>query len=250
MAYGKRTLQILGCISLILLATSVSQASSIIAVTTPFTGTDSINWGSVGDQGASVPNSTLPGGSFTTGGGNAIAIDFSANIDGLIVSAGGTGQDTWQGGYNPSGTLLLSTNVDVQDYPSPVIPDTLTLTFTNPISEIGVYLQVDDYTDAFTGTISTTSDGGGSSSVLSSGGTGTQVFLGLQDTNGSFITSVTFSATQSIPGGTPDWFVLGPAQLESSNGTITGQVPEPGSILLMAGGIAVLAWKARKRARA
>jgi hypothetical protein len=46
MTYGKRTIQILGAISLILLVNSVAQAG-IIDITSPFTNNDTGNWGNL-----------------------------------------------------------------------------------------------------------------------------------------------------------------------------------------------------------
>jgi len=254
MTNGKRTLQILGSIAVIILVASVAQAGTLNVTTTPFTGNDAAPWTGSG-----------PLSSFTVvTGGNVIGISFSnAGFgDGAIFDSGGGGSYGWTiGTVFPSGTLLLGTNNSASINPANVQIDTLTLTFVNPVSAVGAYIQDYDYSQPFTATVSTTSDGTYTSPAESSGVNGNPLFIGITDGSGTAdIYNITFSTSQPTSGGTPDYFVIGAAQFNDGNGTIItpptppnnppAGTPEPASLMMVGGGIAGLAWKARKRVRA
>jgi len=246
MTESKRTLQILGCVALVLIVASVAQAGTITQVTTPFTGSDSFNWSVIGGPGASVTSS---GSTFyeSTSLTDTVAVTFSDGANGIVYQDNGD----YTGGY-PVISYLLSTDDVLSSHNSPQT-DTLTLHFSTSISEFGVYLQSYDYNDPFNGTI-TTNSGATFTVDQTTGGAGNQIFLGVQSTS-SDISSITFSMTQTAAGGTPDYFVIGPAQFDSTGSgtpitTPTSATPEPSTMVMMAGGLAALAWKARKRVRA
>jgi hypothetical protein len=260
MTKGRKAWQFLGCSVLILLLAAAAQAGTLNVTTTPFTGTDSVGWGStVGCLSASCVPPAGVGYSFTSGALNGVTVSFSTTDiapltsndgEGGVYEAGGGGSFEWQiGSIFTSGTFLLGTDLNTSDQPNNPLEDTMTLTFSEGVSAVGVYIQDFDQTDSFSATVGTTSDGGYTSPSESSGANGGAFFIGIYDESGNpDIFNISFSTTQSASGGTPGYFVIGAAQLEgNTTGTTT---PEPGTILLMAGGLAALAWKARKRVRA
>ncbi|HEX3746583.1 MAG TPA: hypothetical protein VHW09_21750 [Bryobacteraceae bacterium] len=249
--FGK-TWQYLGCGAAIMLSAAIAQAGTIVVTTTPFSGNDSVSWGTQDylDPGASPTRSSF---AFASGA-NTVTVSFSnpANPmqgDGIVGVAGGSGAFGWTiGAIFTSGTSLLGTNNNTSSNPNNVVGDTMTLTFATPVSEFGTYIQNFDQTDPFTVTIS--ANGSPVSPSESSGANGNAFFIGVMDQSGTAsINSITLTTTQSVTGGTPDYFVIGTSQFNNGNGTVTS-TPEPASVLFMAGGVALIGWKARKRARA
>ena len=259
MKKGGRTWQFLGCSVLILLFTVAAQAGTLNILTTPFIGNDSIGWGpAVGclqSVGCVPPNGV--GTSFHSAG-NTINVSFASddftlqpnNGEGGVFEAGGGGSFEWQiGTIFVSGTFLLGTNLNTSLEPNNALDDTMTLTFTNAVNAVGAYIQDFDQTDSFSATVFANGDSVHSFTEGPSAN-GNAFFIGIYDTSGTAdINSISFTTSQPASGGTPSYFVIGTALFNDGNGTIT-TIPEPATLLMMGGGLAVLAWKARKRVRA
>lgn len=232
MTEGGRTSKFLtGSIFILLLAAS-GQAGTLNFTTTPFTGTDQVSWGSsLGTLGS--PDNV--GYTFSSTGGNDVTVSFSNPVsatdgDGAVFEAGGSTFGWPSGSVFTSGSFLLGTNLNTSVEPGTPQVDFMTLSFSNPVSAIGVYIQDLDTTDPFSVRVSTASNGGFSSPAESSGANGGAIFIGIYDLSGTNdISSITFSTTQSASGGTPDDFVIGTAQL----GPAISPVPEPRSVLLL-----------------
>jgi hypothetical protein len=190
-------------------------------------------------------------GSFVTNGsslvtsGNTVTFTsgFSDGDSGQTwIDNGLSGGTSFNGGFT-NGEYLVSTT----DNQAPSTPDTLTLTLTNAVSEFGLYVEEFDYQNNFTATISTD---GGSVSYTSPTSTGDPVFVGLVSTSAN-ITSITLSTGGPEAG----YFLIGEAYFQDGNGTQTppnnppSGTPEPASMMMVGGGIAALAWKARRRVR-
>jgi hypothetical protein len=115
------------------------------------------------------------------------------------------------------------------------------------LSEFGVYVQDWATNTAFTATIA--ADGGSPCATCTfTSSNGNAIWVGIGDSTGPGITSVTIDVTD---GGVDDhYFAIGPVALqEGGTHTNDNPTPEPASILLMAGGVAALAWKARQGCR-
>jgi hypothetical protein len=130
--------------------------------------------------------------------------------------------------------------------------DALTLSFGTHIEAFGALIQDFSYSSPFDVFVSI--NGGTTLGVneFEYTSSGNPVFIGVQDLTGSNISSLAISIPNSSDGGTagdPGYFALGQATI-IQNGTIVTTTPEPGSLLLMAGGLAAIAWTVRKRARA
>jgi len=242
MKKGTSWWQLVGCISLILLVTSVAQADSFQYISSVSGGTVSTaNWNTIGGNSYSLtqpPTAFASGSTTQASNGNTIAI---TDTNGVTLTWYEQGNN-WQGGGGAnnfsSGELLIGTyNPTSAEEPGL----TLTLTFTQDIQEFLVDVQ-DNQALTFDASISVN---GGQASYSVPTSSGNPVALGVYDQTGADISSVTISVPT---GGSPGWFALGTADLVGS--VTNSAVPEPGSLLLMAGGIAALAWKARKRSRA
>ena len=97
--YGKRTLQVFGCIGLVLSMTSIAQASAI-EVTSPFTGNDSIDWG---NYGSGLGSSVTSGSTTLTADSQTVVISFSDGDPGVIFQENpSTGTYNFQGGFATS----------------------------------------------------------------------------------------------------------------------------------------------------
>ena len=153
---AKRTCQILSCIGLIPSMSVIAQASAITD-NTPFSGNDSINWG---NYGSGLGSSVTSGSTILTAASQTVTISFSDGSPGLIYEENpNPGTYNFQGGFSTSPSpYLLNTN-DFLDN-----PDQLTLTFSTPISEFGVYVEAYDYTHDFS--ISLTSNDGSTTNTV------------------------------------------------------------------------------------
>lgn len=249
MKKGDRTWQFLGCGTLILIATGIAQAGTLTVTTTPFTGNGSASWGSQDylDPGASPTRGSYV---FVTGSDN-ITVSFSnptnpMDGEGIVAQAGATGTFGWSNGFFSPGTALLGNNNNTSIYPANPVTDDMTLTFSTPVSAVGAYIQ--DFDQQYPFTVTLNGNGTTLSPVISST-SGNPIFVGIVDSSGTAdITSITFHTSTTSSGGSPDYFAIGTAQFNVGNGTVT-TVPEPASLAFMAGGLALLGWKARKRVR-
>ncbi|HUB79933.1 MAG TPA: PEP-CTERM sorting domain-containing protein [Bryobacteraceae bacterium] len=262
MTKGGKTRRFLGCSWFILLLPAIAQAGTLNVTLNPFPGTDSFAWGtSVGYLGTPAPLPDNLGYTFESlGSTNSATVSFSSTDlpdpltitdgEGAIFEAGSGGTFNWPvGSVFTSGSFLLGTNLNSSLEPDSAQQDTMTLTLSQPVSAFGIFIQDFDTADSFSATIGTTSDGG-ASFTQSSGSDGSAFFIGLYDVNGDAdISDIELTTTQAANNGTPGYFVIGAAQFNQGNETVSS-VPEPGTILLAAGGLAALGWKARKRVRA
>ncbi len=219
----------------------VAQADTFTQLTnvTQITGTpDTVVWSSIGTDDTPVVSGVT---SATTIGGKTIGISFSDSGSGLVYVQGSS-TTGWFGG----GTTIGWTNQYLlgTDDTSPATPDRLTLTFSTPVSEFGALIEAWAYSQPFVASIV---DINGSASSISVSSTSAPMFLGVDDTSGANITSLTFDVTGS---GSDHDFALGPGTMVFGAGSPPPNgpsAPEPASLLLMGSGIAALLWKARKR---
>ena len=234
----------------LLFGASLAQASDVFTpITAPgqFTPNDTATWGNL--NGASVFDSeNIVAGSNTslTNLLKIVTITFTLAPPpyGQVVCDGsGCG---WTSGTIPVSTWLLTTHA-ANGAPPPF--DQLTLTFTTPISAFGTYIQDQSYTTQFNATL-TTNNGG--SANFTSDANGDPMYIGIQDTTaGGTFSSVTIDVPSGATGVEIHYFAIGQADLVNGPGPSgPSGVPEPGSIMLVASGIAGLVWKARKHIRA
>ena len=246
MKLNGKILQLLSCTTLIMIASSGAQASTTQLFST-FANNDSANWQNLGlglgqcVGTASAGFCTTP--SFvntvsSTPGGHTLTISFSSPNGQIWQDETTNSSLTFNGGFPVNQYLLAS------DDPSGT--DTLTINFSTAISAFGVYIQEFDYvTQSFSASIG--SDDGSTYTVGPTTTSSSPVFIGLADSgNQANIHSITITTSSS---GEQGDFVIGTAIFNDGNATVVS-TPEPGSILLMAGGLAALGFKLRKRARA
>ena len=236
--YGKRTLQVFGCIGLVLSMTSIAQASAI-EVTSPFTGNDSIDWG---NYGSGLGSSVTSGSTTLTADSQTVVISFSDGDPGVIFQENpSTGTYNFQGGFatGPSPYLLNTSD-------SSLNVDSLTLAFTTPVSEFGVYIEEFDYNNAFSATLSTPSDGGASFTVGPA--SGSPQWIGVAESGGvNDITSITLTTS----GADSDFFLIGTAELQYGPlAPPSVSTPEPASLMMLGSALVALVWKLRRRNRA
>ena len=241
--------QFLGCVAMALLLNSAARADSFQTITSLSGNTQTINWGTMaGETITSNPPTATGTTAFTSGNSTLVTIG----------DPGGPGtywyeeSFTWQsGGGSPN---FPANQVLIGPY-NPMISQQngdLTLTFGSDIAAFGALIQDFNYSSTFDVFVSI--DGGSTLGVneFEFNSSGNPVFIGLQDLNGAGISSLAISIPNSSGGGTagsPGYFAMGTATV-IQNGTIFTTTPEPGSLLLMAGGLAALAWTVRKRVRA
>jgi len=255
MKKDRKIWQFLSCTTLILLATSIAQASIVsVGPTLSTTANDSADW-------STFPVPTPPGGSdlgscigtiscgpltFTslTTPHNTLTLSFTDGQDGQVwVQQTIPGAPQFNGHFT-DGQYLVNT----LDSLAPATADSFTIQFGSGVSAFGVYVEEFDFSNPFTATVSTADGGGGS--YTSPSGSNNVEWVGIADSGGiASINSVTITTTGTQSG----YFLVGTAYFQSGNTTTTGpppSVPEPASMFMVAGGIAALVWKARKRARA
>lgn len=228
------TWRVLSCITLILLAGSVANAT-LIPVSSPFAGSGVANWGSF-SLGETVGSSGTCGAStLTTAIDSPLTISFSSGNCGVVYQQGTSGTDIFNGGF-ASGQFLLNNNG----------AGSLTITFGSPVQEFGVEVEeLDGQTQNFSAVISTTSEGGGAFTAVS--GTGEE-WVGIEATSGAFITSVTINTTSSSSDSGK--FLVGTGEFSNTIVTTVSSTPEPDSLLLIVGGLPAVICMARKRLRA
>ena len=252
MTHGKRTLQILGSTAAVCLAASVAQAGTLVTNSNPFAGSDTLNFATaptgtcLGQLGPCSPlTASLPS------IGTPDTVSFLTGYENFVVWAAAlsTGGTNFDGNFSIP-TTLISTNGQ---------SSSIEFSFSAGISAFGVYVQ--DYnfgSDAFSINIQTNDAGTcgspgcseSSTTYYPSSGFGSSdspLFIGVETTTGTF-TAVTITTTSNS--GINNDFVLGDVSYDvgASNSTPPA-VPEPSTIVMMAGGLAALAWKARKLVR-
>ena len=271
MRMNRRKVQVLGAVGFLFLAVSVAQADTFSAwnvSTNP--PTDAISWANIVGCGVGSINPTCTGAnsySFaitngltdTSTHGNVATLNFGVGSGAIfILGTNWAGGDTasWDASANPpynviSGSSLLSTNDTANNSGSTeYAADNIQLSFGTNLSAFGVVLQSDQNTTSFTASLTyftaTSGEGCLAGCTITASSTGAPVFIGVLDGTAADITNVTLDETSS--NNNSHFFAVGPASL--IEGTVSSpSVPEPGTMLLLAGGLAVIGWKARKRVR-
>jgi hypothetical protein len=251
---NRTRVQIFGAAGLLLLAASVAQADTITAISS-LVGNDSGSWSNLLPAPSALfpaPGSAVPNGSTAASAADIVTVSFAqgATYPGAVYLAG----TSWNGPPNgfPAGTVVLGSHFNGNILPG---SDALTLTFTTPVSAFGLYVQDVAYDVTYTATISATFTGGCTgtctfSNSVPSDGTGDAEFIGLSDATGFNISSVTIDVPTTGAFGAPQYFGVGPFTLTDPLGPgPRNGVPEPASLMLMASGLAAVAWKLRRRSR-
>jgi hypothetical protein len=193
---------------------------------------DSTTWGQLGGDGTVINNGAMA----TSTAGNTITITFGGTSGLTAVQCTAAPSCSWTGGFNPGNTLIWAFDNNANQGTGP-----LSLSFGNAVSGAGLALQ-SDAPGSFTGTVQVQFTNSTLSSVFSvnSDAGGDPVFLGLVDTTGANIKSITFDITNS---GSDHDFAAD--TLYSVNpGSVT---PEPASFILFGTGLAAFGWKKLRR---
>ena len=222
-----------GLAALILFATS-SWADPVILVPSQaaLAPNDSTIWGQLGPDAAVIPN----GAAATSVAGNTITIAFGGlGTSGLTsVQCPAAPSCSWFGGFAAGDTLIWA--FDGTNGSGP-----LTTSFLNAVSGAGLALQ-SDAPGAFVGTVQVQFTDSTLSPLFAvpSDVSGDPVFLGLVDTTGANIKSISFDVVSS---GSDHDFAAD--TLYSVNPA--GVTPEPASFILFATGLAGFGWKKLRR---
>jgi len=207
---------------------------------------DSFSWGQLGADGTSITDNF----SATSAGSKTLTGSFGTSPnDGLdaVVCPPNSGTCSWTtsgSGINANDALIWAFDASSSTGTAPV-----TFTFGTSLFGAGAWIQADtsgSYTvqlQLFNGASSL------GTSTTTSDASGDPVFLGGYDSVTADVTKVVFSLTScaGCNGGLGDLgdFAMDTLQVKGSSGV--GSVPEPGSFLLVGGGLAAVAWRARKR---
>ncbi|HZU44981.1 MAG TPA: PEP-CTERM sorting domain-containing protein [Terriglobales bacterium] len=226
----KKTLVLVFTLALALVTTAM--ADTLVGVTTR-TGNDSADWSQLGSPGTLVSSPF----NATTVGGIGITGSFAGGGNGTVMQEG----NNWFGNFAIN-DFVLWTNTD------PNLPGQgpLTLALSKGVSQIGAQIQADFYgaftaqIQAFSGNtlLGTFSESGNSTSDEDN----SAIYLGIKDLSGANITSIVISLTDCAQNCTD----FGINQLSLSTGQV-GQVPEPGSLMLLGSGLLGLGGFARRR---
>jgi hypothetical protein len=204
----KKLLLIVAVISM--MGTTLQSRASIVGVTSPLAGVDSVNWGQLGPA-FTVLSSPQ---SFVTNGG----------VSGQVSSAGGDLERLDQGnGWN--GNFLLGTPLLWDEDKGPDI----TLNFDAPILGFGSNIQADFFGPFVARLMDNLGDLFTESGTSNGNNDGSAIFIGLLS-DAATITSITFS--------------LDSASSHSNNfaiGTSAAAVPVPAAGPLLAGAVGSLA---------
>lgn len=239
-----------------LLLTGCSMYASPILVTSPsqLNMTDVLDWSQFGGDKTSLLQSNFYGSTSSLTGSS-----FSEMVSGKFTSGGGTildaGIDAAQGTGMSANDALLSTNTGGKT-------DGISLGFAGTYG-VGAYLEVPG-AGAFTARIQAYAGLNSVFDMSVNGTAGNDIFLGVLDTK-SDITRVVYSLT-SLVNGVPVTsggnFIMDSLFFQNTSLAPTvalpplvvvvapAATPEPGMMSLMGLGVAVLAWKFRKRSRA
>jgi PEP-CTERM motif-containing protein len=226
-----------GLVALVLFATA-SWADSVILVPSQaaLAPNDSTTWGQLGPDGAIIPSGAMA----TSVAGNTITIAFGGlggGTNGLTsVECPAAPSCSWTGGFTAGDTLIWAFDGSNNSGSGP-----LTASFSNAVSGAGLALQ-SDALGSFSGTVQVQFTDSSFSAVYTvlSDASGDPVFLGLVDTTGANIKSITFDIVGS---GSDHDFAAD--TLYSVNPA--GVTPEPASFILFATGLAGFGWKKLRR---
>jgi hypothetical protein len=264
MRKSSRIVQSVTAIALLMLGASIAQADTFAYYNSAgaFVPNDIATWNNINGVAATPPTgeNLIPSGTDTTIT-SPIAPLFTANSVVITTSPGNNppypqliqncNSCGWTSGSMPPQPAWLVTTHSAGGN------DQLILTFATAISAFGAYIQDQSYTTQFNAQLTTNN---GASATFASLNNGNAMYIGVQDTSAgpsNTFTVVTLTVPSGAAGVDIGYFAIGPADLidgpvgPSGPGTGTNSTtPEPASFLLVAGGMAFLGWKARKRSRA
>ena len=208
-----------------LASVAVTQADVITLVTTRV-GTDTVNWTQLGPDNTTIPNPFAA----TSGGGIGIAGSFGGSGTGETSVEGGS----WFGNFT-IGDELVWTNSPGQG--------PLTLGLSTGVNQIGAQIEA-DFFGAFTAQIAAYNGASllGSFTevgVATSLEDGSAIYLGVMDSTAD-INKIVFSLTSAA--GDPADFAINNLSI-----TPAASTPEPGTLMLLGGGLALLCVARRRR---
>jgi hypothetical protein len=267
-----------GVVAFSLVATLVANADTIAPVSSSsgFSSFDIANWQQthLGYYQPGTPPAVNgyfvePSGDHAPAASNTLTLTFGngTTTPGQVLQEGVI--NGWAGGsgiFDPLEFLVSTNNTNYDN------TDSLKISFNSKIQGFGVEMQDQNLSKQFTATMTAYDQGGNvlGATTLQSDSTGDPIYLGLLDSTSANIKSIVISDT-STPSSNANFFLIGSGDvMESGSGVTgstgsstatgstgssgppinTGNVPEPGSVLLLAGGLGALVWKFRKSSKA